>query len=454
MKQIFLSSLSILALGAPAFAAGHGKSATDIQAALDAAAATNTASVVVIDHDLALDAPLTYTGTAPLTLVGSGNTVSTDKDVTLFSAPNGPDLMITGLNFVARGDYSITNQGGAGKGIFVGVPTDRTGTVKLSLNDVRVEGASAHGVHISDCSLADACGGGEGGAGDGSPASIEVFLRNVAVVNVGNGSFDADGLRVDERGAGSVHFSADNSLFQLVGADGVELDEGQDGDVNVTLTNTLFVENGNYCDPAIMKAYLPDPDEGEFETGAKAEGDIPGPVTGSPDDMCIEREVDLYDDGSVEAYEFGLDLDDGFDIDEAGNGSINATIARSMVQDNRDEGFDFDEAGAGDIDMMIVGTGAKGNTDDGYKFSEEDEGSVIATVAGSMAQDNGGKGMVFEEEDGGDVQVSITGSMTSNNDDSDDTGVELVQDDAGQGMATITNSDIADGIDAEGVDLK
>ena len=28
----------------------------------------------------------------------------------------------------------------------------------------------------------------------------------------------------------------------------------------------------------------------------------------------FEREVDLYDDGSVEEYEFAIDVDDGFDI--------------------------------------------------------------------------------------------------------------------------------------------
>jgi hypothetical protein len=45
----------------------------------------------------------------------------------------------------------------------------------------------------------------------------------------------------------------------------------------------------------------------------------------------------------------------------------------------------------------------------------------------------------------------VTGAITGNNDDGDDTGLELVQEDDGAGTATVTGSTLADGIDAEGV---
>ena len=75
-----------------------------------------------------------------------------------------------------------------------------------------------------------------------------------------------------------------------------------------------------------------------------------------------------------------------------------------------------------------------------------------ARVLFSSATDNGGKGFVFEEEDEGDVAVKVVATQTANNDDSDDTGIEAVQEDEGTGTLKVRNSDIADGIDTDGVD--
>ena len=58
---------------------------------------------------------------------------------------------------------------------------------------------------------------------------------------------------------------------------------------------------------------------------------------------------------------------------------------------------------------------------------------------------------MFEEESDGDLAVTVVRSSTANNDDSDDTGIEAVQEDAGTGTLTVRSSDIADGIDADGV---
>ncbi len=412
--------------------------------------------MVAVEGDITLDGPLVYEGAAPLTIIGNGQTLSLSQNATILTAANGADLTVHGLTLSGPGGFDIENRGdtdgAAGKGIFVDVRDDQTGTVRLTLSDVTVEDTAGHGIHVSDCSLADDCGGGGGGAGEGSDASISVVLSNVIVQNVGYGRFDADGLRVDERSIGDISLAAVNASFIGVGADGAELDEGQAGDVIVHVTGGSFASNGGYCDPELLSAFMPAEPEGEFDEGAVHEADIPSPITGTPDDGCFEREVGTYDDGSVEEYEFSIDVDDGFDIDEAGDGSIRAVIIGASITNNLDEGLDYDEEGAGGMELTLIGTTASGNTDDAYKTSEEDEGAVIGTAIGLSATDNGGVGVVFEEEDGGDVAVAMIGGATSGNDDGE-TGVEIVQEDDGMGLATLIGADIADGSEIEGVDV-
>ena len=406
---------------------------------------------------------LDYKGLQPLTIIGSGQVVR-GKNVDILKVSNGADLSVSDLSFVGIGSYNIKRKGTgygmnnidakAGKGIFVDVRDDQTGTVNVNLKNVRVEGVANHGIHISDCNLADECGSGGGGAGEGSSASINVVLDNVTVFDAGNGKFDADGLRVDERGDGDINFTASNSSFLYVGADGVELDEGQKGNVIANVTNSIFSKNGAYCDPKLLKAYMPSEDEGEFEDNQRAENSIPGKIKGSPDDGCFEREVELYSSGFVKEFEFGIDLDDGFDIDEAGPGNLVVNIDRSRIVGNLDEGLDFDEENNGDMFLQIKNILAMGNTDDGIKNSENDGGSIIALFEGINSIENGGKGIVVEEEKSGDIQGFVQGTFTRENDDSDKTGIEAVQEDEGMGTLKVVSSTIVDGYDLEGVELK
>jgi len=275
------------------------------------------------------------------------------------------------------------------------------------------------------------------------------------VEDAGNGKFDADGLRVDDRGEGDIYLFARNSTFTRVGADGVELDEGDDGHVYARITRTEFSDNGAYCDPDLLAPYLPAEDEGEFDESEQVtEADIPPAVSGSPDDSCFEREVSLFDSGFLEEFEFGIDLDDGIDFDEAGPGSLVTTMIGSVIRGNLDEGVDFDEAGDGDARVRLIRTQAYDNADDGFKISEEDAGDVVGIARRVLARDNGGKGLVFEEEDAGDLFLGVTASFTANNDDSDDTGIEAVQEDDGQGTLRVRGSRITDGIDTEGVEQR
>ncbi len=429
--------------------------AGSFRAALAAVAGTGGQIVVATEGDITIDSTLEYTGSAPLYVFGNGQTVNAAGNYTLFAATNGSGLTISDLTFAGPGGFTIENRGDldgpAGKGIFVDVRDDQQGLVSLVLQDVTVRGVANHGIHVSDCNLADDCGGGGGGAGEGSDAGIIVQLTNVTIDDAGTGKFDADGLRVDERGPGSILASITGSTFVGVGADGIELDEGQAGDVRVIMSGSRFDGNGDYCDPALLGQYMPEEDEGEFEQGAIMPADIPQKPEGTPDDGCFEYAVDTYDDGSVEEYEVAIDVDDAFDVDEAGPGSILATVSDTVILNSFDEGLDYDEEDAGDIRITLIGTSASGNTDDGYKHSEEGEGGVYAVVVDATSNDNGGVGFVFEEEDGGDVFVSTMRVATAGNDDGE-LGIEVVQDDDGTGALSAVDSDFADGVEAEGVD--
>ena len=433
---------------------GNDMGEGSLRAALEGGA---TEIVITTDQDIMTMSPLVYGGEKKLRIYGTGQTVMTMDNHTLLEISNGADLEIIGLNFMGPGGFDINNPASApaGKGIFVDVRDNQSGTVKVVLNNVTVSGVANHGVHISDCDLADDCGSGGGGAGGGSNASIIVEFDDVTIDNVGNGKFDADGLRVDERGNGNIVFRADSSTFTNVGADGVELDEGQNGVVITSVNDSKFNDNGGYCDPVQvgdgLAAFL-----GSYEDEGEFDGDVPEDFPGAPtaeaftDPACIEYVFE--EDGGVTEYEYAIDTDDGFDIDEAGNGSLIADIINSEVMRNLDEGIDFDEEDNGAIDANYINVVASENSDDGFKMSEEGPAGVRSLFLGSTAIDNGGKGAVWEEADAGDVNVLVIGATTSGNDDGEE-DLEAVQEDQGSGTITVQDSNIAGEIVADGVDL-
>ncbi|MEM6580586.1 MAG: hypothetical protein AAF699_04900 [Pseudomonadota bacterium] len=423
----------------------------------EALSTTSGEVVIATKEDIEIVEPLQYDGEGDLIILGNGQTVRTSYNVNLLEITQGANLTINNLDFEGPGGFDIENRGDegevAGKGIFVDVADDQTGTVKLVLNDVSVSGVANHGIHISDCNLADDCGGGSGGGGEGSAAGIEITFNNVHVADVGYGRFDADGLRADERDGGSVRFMAYDSSFLRVGADGIELDEGQDGGVFITVSDTDMSRNGGYCDPGVLEPFL----EGEFALEDEVtEEELESSFEfGSPDDRCLEvDEVELFEgDEFVQSYVLAIDLDDGIDLDEAGDGAISALIFDSKIERNLDEGVDLDEEGQGALSAYYVNTKANRNTDDGFKLTEEDEGAVNGFVFGVVARNNGGKGLVFEEADQGGLDVIVQNTKTARNDDNDDTGIEAVEEDSGSGTLTVENSTIKDGFDLDGVVL-
>lgn len=428
--------------------------AGSLRAALVEAAATGAASRIVMlaDGPITLSETLIYDGTDPLEIIGAGNSILARGNFTLFAATRGADLTLRDLLLSGPGDFGLEARGDldgpAGRGIVVDLRDGQQGLVTLTLSHVAVYDVAGHGIHVSDCNLAESCDAG------GSPASVAVRMTDSLVENAGNGRFDADGLRVDERGPGDITVFLSDATFTGIGADGVGLDEAQDGDVTVTVIQSLFEFNGNYCAPEIMAAFLPDRLEDDFEEGERTEAAIPGPVSGSPDDACVRREVTFHGSGMVAAYEFDLDLDDGFDIDETGDGSVRMTMVGSLIRGNSDEGLDLDEDGAGDMSLTIVRSAAEGNGDDGFNLSESGEGDITATLFAARAFQNEGNGAVFEESDSGDLRLDLIGMLTFENDDGDETGLEVEQQGTGTGRVTLTGSTFSDGIDTEGVAIE
>ena len=306
---------------------------------------------------------------------------------------------MSNLSLKGPGGYSYDKQGG-GKGIFVDVPDTRSGVVNVVLKNVSISHTGNHGIHVSDCTTGDDCGSGGGGAGDGSKASIKIQLNGVTVSHVGFGKADADGVRIDERDEGDIIFSAENSSFVSVGADGVELDEGGIGNVVIDVRNSTFNENGAFC-----------------------LGNNPFTVGGPCDDG-----------GS-------LDVDDGFDIDEAGAGSISGSLQNLNVSNNFDEGLDFDEEDAGGIDLDIITVNANGNEDEGIKLSEENDGSIAVRLKAINVQNNNGKkeDIEIEEADKGNVDVSVNGSTIDE--------LKIKEEGAGKGTVKIRGSTVKEALD-------
>ena len=415
MRSTLASSLLVsLLVPALAFTApsakvtnGNNDGAGSLRAAL-ASGATKifinpSVSTIVVTETLE------YTGTTPLSISGTGQTIDgsglTDNSAPIFAVTDGADLSISKLTFDAgggnaSGPYSRENQGG-GKGIFVDVPFERTGVVSLDLTNVTVMGTGNHGVHVSDCTLGDDCGGGSGGGGNGSTASIDVRLVDVVIIDNGNGKQDADGFRVDDRGDGSITFFATNSAFIDNGADGIELDEGNNGDVVFHVSNTIFDFNGEYC---LIGDFVP--------------GD------------------DCDDDGDP-------DVDDAFDVDEAGDGSVIGRVVNLTVINNFDEGLDFDEEGPGGFDLDVVNVYAENNADESVKASEEDDGNTVVHLRNVTTDGD----LEFEEEGVGIIDVAINGSYVG---DDMKLAAENTGPDTTGGFYKARGTTVVDNLDIEG----
>jgi hypothetical protein len=425
-----------------------------LQEALDRAAASEERTVIMIteaDGTLTTEVGLRYEGAAPLVLHGNGVTIASPHDVTLFTAVGPSLLAITGARFAGPGGYSLARQGAdagaAGRGIFLDGAGAATGVVGLVLSNVAVAGVAGHGIHVSDCAS-----GGDCAAGDGSAASLRLELHRVYISDVGQGRHGADGLRVDEGGPGDIDLAAVTFTATGVGGDGIALNEGQEGSVIADLLRADFIENGSYCDPAVLGGFLPRPAAGSFRAAELVPADLPRPDPAAPDPACITAEVATFEDGSVATYAYGIDVADGFAIDETGPGSILATLSIGQMLGNFGQGYAFHEAGRGDLDVVFTGIVGNGNLGAAMRLSEADAGDLYGGATAVELSSNGGLGLAAAEGGAGDLNLTLVGAATAGN-AGGDLGVEAAQAGSGAGNIYVVDSEIADGIETDGAVL-
>jgi hypothetical protein len=331
------------------------------RAAVEAANADSSITSIVFDRRInviELDEAVTYTGEQALRIDGNVATIRPADDqegeIDLFISSGGADLSLSQLTF-ANG----------ANGVVVDVPLDATGEVKVTLNRVTIRDNDLFGLHIID--LTEVPPPPETPDADptqiGADASVTLVVLDSQILGNGTAAHDQDGIRVDERGSGGISVQIVNSQLNGNGAEGVELDEGGAGGVDLNVLNSTFNGNGFIS-------------------------------SGDPEDP---------------------DFDDGIDVDEADQGSVNAVIIGADVSGNFDEGIDLNEGDEGDLNMLLVGVQANNNTDEGIALEEAGDGGIRATLITVRARHNGADGVQFEEFDAGDIAVDIALSQIEDN---------------------------------------
>jgi hypothetical protein len=387
------------------------------QAVADASANSSIRQVVFAPNlSVDLQSSVVYSGTQDLVILGRGSTISGASaakaatwDGGLFVSMSDADITLRNLDFVE----SFNN------GIAVFIPASATGNVAVTLDRVSIDASTYHGLFVDGQAFS-------GFNTDDVPhpacvdphffdsaAGVVLNVLFSSVTNSGQipASFDSstatgcpldfDGIRVDDGGEGNIVGRILDTTVTGNLADGVEYDEVGPGDVRSQAVASSFENNGN--------------------TGAI--------VPGHPDP------------------------DDGFDIDEADGGSIDANFVRVRASGNFDEGIDLDEAGEGNVMLDGVQVTANANEDEGVKIDEADGGSVTLRLVNSeVSEDDSQDGVELTETGDGNLDARITRSTITNN---DNFGIKATQEDAGTGTLVVVSSDLTgnnDGaIDPDGV---
>ena len=266
--------------------------------------------------------PLEFAGDS-LEVRGAGSRVIDLSGEGFLRLSKAHSLDLSDLEFVASPSRVLDCIDQDCSGIFV---SSRTGGVlKVALKNVSVIGAGGHGIHI----LAD-------------DSSVSLRSRNSSVRSAGWSLPDRDGIRVDQTGSGSIQWHDRDSSFVGNGGDGVELDEAGSGGVKVRLSGSVFEANGAYC------------------------------FGRSGEEGCVDMDEKT-----------GFDLDDGFDIDEEGDGNVKAVLKEVRVLSNFDEGIDFDELNAGFLSVEIQDSTALSWFDESISLSgggEADDNCLLVDV--------------------------------------------------------------------------
>lgn len=348
------SSLALITamLAANASAANHVHDEASLRAAIDSANNNSQIESIVFAKDayISLSAPVIYTGSQALKLVGKGaiidgsNAGSFTLDEDLTAITEDGTLVFNTASNISISNLTVTNS--ATRGIVVNIPENAAAQdIQVQLRGVNILDSALFGLHIDD--NADEFDDGSAG----SAAGIDLKITHSNFIGNGTGAIDFDGVRVDERAEGDITAFIAHTHIDGNGGDGIELDEAGNGDVDATMVNVSINDNGFYNE---------------------------------------------------------ADLDDGFDIDEADGGDIDVKLIKVSANNNKDEGLDFDEAGDGDMIMKLRHVVANDNNDEGIKADEEDAGDIKVKLNHVLIADNGDDGMQLTELGEGEINGRLS----------------------------------------------
>jgi hypothetical protein len=380
---------------------------------------------------IALQQSVAYTGTQPLTIDGNGATID-GSGVALgaaFLATGGGDLAVSRL----------TVRDAPAEGIAVEVPPSATGTLRVSLFRVEIRGNRGHGVLVNDQEDSSAPEGVQPNA-NGSAASVDVSVVNSVFAGNGYSVSDRDGLRVNEGGDGDLVITVKHSVAEDNAADGIEVDERGAGDVRVDVFGTQIVRNGRF-DPA-------DLDDG-FDIDEYNDGSVIGLVSFTTASDNYEEGLDFNENNAGDLRvdlvhvtvngngEEGVDYEEDDDFAGGGNliGTMTDVVTSGNGADGGDAGLKIREKGAGDLAVVVGGVDASQNAIGGISVREDAAGDLRAAIDHASATGNTGRGIDFDENAAGDLVATLADSTSTGNGDVD---VRADQQSPGAGSFTVT----------------
>ena len=217
---------------------------------------------------------------------------------------------------------------------------------------------------------------------------------------------------MNEGGEGSLTFVALLTRSEDNAADGIELDERGAGDVRIDVKGVKLARNGKF-DPL------------DFDDGF---------------------DIDEYDDGSllgtVSATSALDNYEEGFDFNENNAGDFKVDMYLVNASGNAEEGIDYEEdddfAGGGDLVTTMAGVVANRNGGDGgLKIREKGAGLLTANVAGVEANENVVSGISVREDADGTLTSNITRARTVGNAAH---GIDFDENSTGDLIATVSKS--------------
>ena len=379
-----------------------------------------------------LSSTVTYTGTQALTISG--------KDAVIDGAgAGGPAFAATGGADLSIADLTIQNA--PAEGIDVEIPAAATGTIRFELSGVTIKDNKGHGVLVNDQVHPETEDGVQPIA-DGSSASLYVEVTGSSFLGNGYSVSDRDGLRVNEGGEGSLTFVTRLSRSEDNAADGIELDERGAGDVTIDVTGLTLARNGKF-DPL-------DFDDG-FDIDEYDAGSLLGKVSAT---SSIDNYEEGFDFNENNAGDFNVNMslvnasgnaEEGIDYEEdddfAGGGDLITTMSGIVADRNGgDGGLKIREKGAGLLTANVTDVQANSNLVSGISIREDADGTLTANIAKSRTLTNAAHGIDFDENSTGDLVAAVTDAVSSGN---TLFGVRADQQLPGTGSLLLTRADLS-----------